>query len=233
MDVKIDIINADNLADFLRKQAGATVIDPYPEIVPTALEDKLLYLASSIYGGISPLPLFSFEKGGSRYLLSPRLHKLLADLMPGLKVLHIEVVGEPQYPFTAIALVLRDLGISADEEFLKEHVCPELAALEEDDVPLARAIRSAVSKYLTIAPSGASTRSIRCLCGLCEDRGSGLDLDALALSLTKRSVSRAYSRRGLTELNDEDRAIIMRVIRGLSIPEFRRELIDLLNRYEV
>jgi hypothetical protein len=232
MEVKVDLIDVDALAGLVGGER-VLVIDPYPEVVPTAVEDKLLYLSSSIYGGISPLPLFSFSKGETRYLLSPRLHRSLADLMPGLKALYIEVVGEPQYPFTAVALVLSDLGINVAEAFLREYVCPELAALEEDDVPLARAIRSAVSKYLAVAASSPSPRSIRCFCGLCEDRGGRLDLDVLALDLKRRTAPRARRRDGLADLGEEDRAIVLRVIRGLSIPEFRRELLDLLNRYEV
>ncbi len=232
MEVKVDLIDVDALAGLVGGER-VLVIDPYPEVVPTAVEDKLLYLSSSIYGGISPLPLFSFSKGKARYLLSPRLHKSLADLMPGLKALYIEVVGEPQYPFTAVALVLSDLGVNVAEAFLREYVCPELAALEEDDVPLARAIRSAVSKYLAVAASSSSPRSIRCFCGLCEDRGDWLDLDVLAQDLKRRTVPRARRRDGLADLGEEDRAIVLRVIRGLSIPEFRRELLDLLNRYEV
>ncbi len=230
--IKADLLDISSLRDMLRDLKDAVVLDPYPEVVPTVLEDKLLYLTSSIYGGISPLPLFSFRKEGARYVLSPKLHEMLAELVPSLKVLYIDIAGEPQYPFTAVSVVLRDLGVSINGRFLKEYVCPELRSLEQDDIPLARSIKSVISRFAPV-PSGSSARSLRCLCGLCEEKS--LDLDSLALAIFKegKHAERRSRRFNLAELDEEDRAIVVRVIRGLSIPEFRRELIDLLNRYEV
>lgn len=229
MTVKAELLGITELRRALAGIDDAVVLDPYPEVVPAALEDKLLYLTTSIYGGISPLPLFSFRKDGVHFVLSLRLHDMLAELVPDLKALFIEVLEEPQYPFTAVAIVLRDLGVGVNEKYLKEYVCPELASLEQDDVPLAKSIKSAISKFLAMPP-GSSARSLRCLCGLCEERRQP-DIDSLALALFKRRIERRSP--SLADLDEEDRAIVMRVIRGLSNQSFKRELIDLLNRYEL
>ncbi|MEM4127613.1 MAG: hypothetical protein QXK62_01015 [Thermoproteus sp.] len=217
------------------KASGAILLDPYPEVVPSVLEDKLLYLTSSIYGGISPLPLFSFKKGGVRYILSAKLHEALADLYPDLKVLYIELEDDPQYPFTAIAIVLRDLGLTLNDGFVKMYICPELAELKYDDLPLARAVRSVVAKYLDVRSFG-SADSLRCICGMCEDRReekTRVDIDILAGALLARRQKTRPIRISIAQLDEEDRIIVARVIRGLANPDFKRELLDLLNRYEV
>ncbi|MEZ0248693.1 MAG: hypothetical protein ABWJ97_05420 [Thermoproteus sp.] len=239
MGVKADLLDIGQIRALVEKlkASGALLLDPYPEVVPSALEDKLLYLASSIYGGISPLPLFSFKKGGVRYVLSARLHEALADLYPDLKVLYIELEGDPQYPFTAVAVVLRDLGLALNDVFVKRYVCPELMELKVDDVPLARVVRSVVAKYLDVRGPG-SAGSLRCVCGMCEDgREEALrkvDIDILATTLlARRQKSRPAARISIAQLDEEDRAIVARVVRGLANPDFKRELLDLLNRYEV
>lgn len=237
MKVKVDILavrEAELLVERLRS-AGAVVVDPYPEAIPTLLQDKLLYLSSSIYGNLSPLPLFEFEKGGRRYVLSNRVHAELAELLPDLKVIHVDVREEALYPFAALALVLNDLGLTRlNRKFLNEYVCPEVQQLDQDDVPLAQEIRKVLSKYFKLWRRGTLWK----LCGLEPINGerSDIDIDTIAVRIVEsnRKLKPSISVDELEiGLRGEDKALLARVARGLRIPGFRAELEELLRRYDL
>lgn len=214
--------------------AGAELVDPYPEVLPTAVEDKLLYLSSSVYGRIAPVPLFYFEHGGRAYMLTHRLHYAVAQLLgEEINILFI-YTKNPIYPFTAISIILYDLGFKKqNKNFIEKYICPEVREITGSHIPLADKIRHILNRYLAIRPAGGAVETLRCLCGLCGDDARDLTAEVRSLKAGSPKAERADLSDLFDLLDDGERRLMTRIIRGFTIPGFKGELEELLKKYGI
>ncbi|MBP1448464.1 MAG: hypothetical protein JZD41_00370, partial [Thermoproteus sp.] len=203
----------------------------------TVVEDKLLYLSSSVYGRVIPVPLFYFERGGRTYMLSPKLHYAAAQLIGDEAKALLIHTRDPVYPFTAISIILYDLGFrKQNKDYIEKYVCPEIRDIADGHIPLADKIRRVLNRYLAVKPAAGAVETLRCLCGLCDDaRDLAVEVESLKAEI--KAISLRVERADLGSLfdllDDVERGLVMRVIRGFTIPGFKGELEWLLKKYGI